>query len=154
MCAISWKRLIVERNGKRFCTRGTTVHIGRALLMPDSLSLVWGHLVHFAKFPMLRFSKGYCSQFSSSTKFYCKYVGHERIQAATVATVVTYGILIFLLTQSYGGWKLQHAIPLTVFIRAEPNSMINTAVIGEYKVKDILTVCQKIKILWHFESLA
>ncbi len=53
-----------------------TVHIGRILLMPDSLSLVWGHSVHFAKFPMLR---GYCSpRFQSlSTKFYCKHVGHE-----------------------------------------------------------------------------
>ncbi len=28
--------------------------------MCDSLSSVWGHLVHFANFPMLRFSKGYC----------------------------------------------------------------------------------------------
>ncbi len=27
--------------------------------MSDSLSLVWGHSVHFAKFPMLRFSGGY-----------------------------------------------------------------------------------------------
>ena len=35
------------------------VHIGRVLLMPDSLSLVWGHSVHFAKFPILRFSKHY-----------------------------------------------------------------------------------------------
>ena len=29
--------------------------------MPDSLSLVWGHSVHFAKFPKLRFSKRYLS---------------------------------------------------------------------------------------------
>ncbi len=31
--------------------------------------------------------------------------------------------------------------------------MINTAVIGEYKVMDILAICQKFKILWHFEIL-
>ena len=39
----------------------------RVLLMPYSLSLVWGHSVHFAKFPMLRFSKHYIllQQFSS-----------------------------------------------------------------------------------------
>ncbi len=37
---------------KQTCgTRGTTVHIYAVLLMPDSLSLVWGHSVHFAKLP-------------------------------------------------------------------------------------------------------
>ncbi len=85
-CAKSWKRLIVERNGRQFGTRGTTVHISRVLLMPDSLSLVWDHSVHFTKFPLLRFSKGYCSRsfHSISTKFYCEYVGHEGIQGVTV----------------------------------------------------------------------
>ena len=54
--------------------------------MADSLSLVWGRSVHFAKFPMLRFLKGYCSPsfHSISTKQYCKYVGHEGIQAVTL----------------------------------------------------------------------
>ena len=56
-CAISWKRLIVEWNGRKFGTHGTTVPIGRVLLVPDSLSLVWGHSVHFAKFPILQFLK-------------------------------------------------------------------------------------------------
>ncbi len=33
----------------------------RVLFMPDSFSLIWGHLVHFAaKFPILIFSIGYC----------------------------------------------------------------------------------------------
>ncbi len=31
----------------------------RALFMSDSLSLVWGHSVHCAKFRMLRSSKGH-----------------------------------------------------------------------------------------------
>ncbi len=85
-CGISQKRLIVERNGRKFGARGTTVHICRVLLMPNSLSLVWGHSVHFAKFPMLRFSKGYCSPSfrSISTRFYYKHVGHKGIQAVTV----------------------------------------------------------------------
>ena len=41
-----------DRRAKRtkFGTRGTIVHTCRELLMPDSLSLVWGHSVHFAKF--------------------------------------------------------------------------------------------------------
>ncbi len=46
-------------------------------------------------------------------------------------------------------------LPLhAVFIRSGPNFMINTAVIGEYKVMAILAICQKINILWHFETLA
>ena len=48
-CGISWKRL----------TRGPMVYICRVLFMLNCLSLVWGHSVHFAKFPILRFSKGY-----------------------------------------------------------------------------------------------
>ena len=45
------------KNGRKFGTRGTTVHMCRVLLIPDSLSLVYGHLVHFAKFSIPRFSK-------------------------------------------------------------------------------------------------
>ncbi len=56
-CWISRKRMIVERNGQKFRTQGITVHVWRLLLMPDSLSLVWGHSVHFAKFPILQFLK-------------------------------------------------------------------------------------------------
>ncbi len=41
-CGISRKRLVVERNGRKFGTLGTTVHICEVLLMPDPLSLVWG----------------------------------------------------------------------------------------------------------------
>ncbi len=33
------------------------------------------------------------------------------------------------------------------------NFMLNTAVIGEYKVMDILAICQNLKILLHFEIL-
>ncbi len=40
-CGISQKRLIVERNGQKFGTWGTTVHVYRVFLMPDSLSLGW-----------------------------------------------------------------------------------------------------------------
>ncbi len=37
------------------------MHICRVLLRPNSLCLVWGHSVVFAKFPILRFSKRYVS---------------------------------------------------------------------------------------------
>ncbi len=109
-CGISQKRMIVEQNGREFGTRCTTVYICRVLLMPDSLSLVWGHSVHFAKFPMLRFSEGYISPsfHSISTKFYCKYVGHEGIQAVTVFGDLPkfYGTLKFWLTQNHMGLEI------------------------------------------------
>ncbi len=51
--------------------------IFRVLFMSDSLSSIWGQnsVLHFAKFPMLRFSKGYSfhSFHPISTKLYGKY---------------------------------------------------------------------------------
>ncbi len=68
---------------------GATMNICRVLLMPDSLSLVWVHLVHFAKFPILQFSKTTCmflSQFSSdSSKAYRKYHNHTGCPAKIMA---------------------------------------------------------------------
>ena len=77
-CGISHKQLIVEQNGfLKIGTRGTAVHICRVLFMPDSLILVWGHLVHFAKFLIPQFSKHYSYSFNSfhqiSTKLHTKY---------------------------------------------------------------------------------
>ncbi len=71
-CGISQ---IVERNGQKFGTRSTTVHIGKVLLMPDSLSLVWGNSVHFAKFPIPRVLKHYSfnSFYQISTKLHTMY---------------------------------------------------------------------------------
>ncbi len=44
------KTVIVERNGRKFGTRGTTVHICAVLFMPNCFSLVWDHSVHICKF--------------------------------------------------------------------------------------------------------
>ncbi len=99
-CEISQKRLIVEQNGRKFGTRGTTVQICRAVLMPDSACLVWGHSMHFEKFPIPRFSKHY-----SFNSFH---------QIST---------------------KLHTSIIIGVNI-------------GYYF---FLAVCQKLKILWHFQ---
>ena len=99
-CKKSQKRLIVDRNGRKFGTRCTTMQIHRVLLMPDSLSLVWGYSVHFAKCLILRFSKRYSfnSFHQISTKRHTKY--HNQ---------------------------------------------------GLIWVISVLTICQKLKILWHFE---
>ncbi len=61
-CGISRKQLIVERNGQKFGICGTTVYIGKVLLMPDSLSLVWGH------FDSMIFETLLLQQFSSDFK--------------------------------------------------------------------------------------
>ncbi len=60
-CKISQKRLIVEWNGRKFGTWGTMLHLCRVPLMSDSLSLLWGHSVRFAKCLILQFSKRYLS---------------------------------------------------------------------------------------------
>ena len=158
-CAISWKELIVEQNGWKFGTQGTTVHICRVLLMPDSFILVWGHSVHSAKFPMLRSSKGYYSGFHSiSTKFYCKYVGCEGIQSLA-AFEICQNLKNFMAlwncfnTEPYGAGNYKKNTPRTVFIWSGPNFMVNTAVIWEYKAWICLAIWQKVKnfvSLWNF----
>ncbi len=74
-CGISQKLQIVERSGRKFGTWGTTVHICTVLLMPDFLSLVWGHSVHFAQFLIPRYSKHYSfnSFHQILTKLHTKY---------------------------------------------------------------------------------
>ncbi len=66
------KRLIVERNGWKFGTLGTTVHICSVPLMPACLSLVWGHSVHFANFQFYNFLLIICIRF----KLYTRYHNH------------------------------------------------------------------------------
>ncbi len=74
-CGMSWKRLIVEQNRQ---------NLGLAVLCAEYVW--WFHslgsfLGHFAKYLMLRFSKGYCSHIFKAiwTKIYCKYVAHKGI---------------------------------------------------------------------------
>ena len=60
------KRLIVEQNGQKFGTRGTTVHNCKVLLTPDSLNLIglvsFGALCKISSFNIF---KTLLSQFSS-----------------------------------------------------------------------------------------
>ncbi len=57
-CGISQKRLIVERNGQKVGTQGTTVHVCRVLLMPDSL-FGMGSFSALCKIPIPRLWKHY-----------------------------------------------------------------------------------------------
>ncbi len=79
-----------------------SVDVCRVLLMPDSLSLVWGHSVHFAKCPILRFSKHY-----SFNNFH-------------------------------------HILPK---LHAKNHNQ------GLIWAITFLAICQKLTILWHFETL-
>ncbi len=98
------KMVIVDRNRRKSGTRGTTVHICRVFLVPDSLSLVWGNSVHFAKFTMLQFLKApLLSQFSSiSSKHYTRYHNHTGCHfLATCPKLQNYGTLKIFLTQEH-----------------------------------------------------
>ncbi len=88
-CAISWKWLTIEQNGWKFGTSGPRNSLCRVIFGSGHLSSVWGHSVHFAKFPMLRFSKGYCcpSFHPNSTKHYWKQGNQGRIQAITILAI-------------------------------------------------------------------
>ena len=51
------------------------------------------------------------------------------------------------------GAKISKCYSSKFFIQSEPNFMINKVVMGEYKVMDILAMCLKLHIFWHFEIL-
>ena len=87
--AIYWKRLVVERNGWKFGTRSPRNSIRRVLFGSGHLSSVWGHSVHFAKFPVLRFSKGHCCYtfHPISTKLYWKHGNKGKIQDITFLAI-------------------------------------------------------------------
>ena len=85
-----------------------SAYICRVLLMPDSLSLVCGHLVHFAIFPVYNFQNS-PNFHPISTKLYCKYmyVGHEGISAMTFLAIcqelkILWHFEIFANTGPYG----------------------------------------------------
>ncbi len=85
--SISRKQLVVERNGQKFGTLGPTVHICRLLLLPDSLSLVWGHSVHFANFRFYDFQNS-----TSPTIF----IGSHPKFMRTLLTIEEWRLLLFL----------------------------------------------------------
>ncbi len=79
----------MERNRRKCGTRGATAHIYRVLFMADSLSLIWGHSMHFAKSPILRFSKHYSSPnfHPILSKIYSRHHIHGAIQAITFLAI-------------------------------------------------------------------
>ncbi len=99
----------------------------RVFLMPYSLSLVWGHLVHFAKFPILQFLK-----LCSSPNFHPNFIqgsiilGQCRLLlfgaiCQKLKKIVTFWI--FFLIRYHMQLKISAAISPIIFIGAHPNFM-------------------------------
>ena len=106
-------------------------HIWKVPLMPNSLSLVWDHSVHFAKFPILQFLKTlHLSQFSSDpSKLYTRYHNY---------------------TGRYDGQKLQKKYGIVVNL----NGCQNTAMGSWHLVPKIILfkTFQNILVYWVFSS--
>ncbi len=140
MWILSRKWLIVERNGRNFGTRCTTVHICRILLMPDSLSLIWGHSVHFAKLSILQFLTLLHSQFSSdSSKLYTRY--HNHTGCHFFGKLQKLWHFEIFLTQDH--MQLEFSISPTIFIGVYPNFVTTLATIVN------LNACFRI-LQWEF----
>ena len=127
------KTVIIEWNGRKFGTQGTTVHILKVLLVPDSLSLVWGHSVHFAKFPILRFLTLPLSQFSSAPlpifiwflQKLCKVSWSYRLSFLSICQKIAKIMAFwnFSYHRTICRHNFQSAISPTIFIGAHPNFM-------------------------------
>ncbi len=117
------------------------MHLWKVLLMPNSLGLVWGHSVHFAKFPILRFSKHYSfnSFHQISTKLDTRYHNHTGCHFLKVSRhsvhFTKFPILQFLKLSSSPNFHPIH-----------PNFMQGIVIIQA-------VTCQKLQKLWHFELL-
>ncbi len=92
--------------------------------MPDSFSLVWGHSVHVAKFPILPFLTFCLYQFSSDlSKLYTRYPKQGAIQAISFwgrsakNLKKNYGILnfLFIFTQDHMQLEMSKVLFLPQF---------------------------------------
>ena len=116
-CAMFWKRMTVERNGRNFGTRDPRYSLCRVLFRWGHLSSVWDHSVHCAKFPMSRLSRGYCPHrfHPISTILYGKHDNQAGIQTITCfgnlpkikhCCTLFFFLLLLLLTQDHMGLEI------------------------------------------------
>ncbi len=147
-CEISRKWLVVERNGRKFGTWDPTVDICRVLLMPHSLSLVWGHSVHFAKFPILWFSK-------PSTVFI-------RFQPNFILSIIIRGYYFFLRSAKIKNfmalWNLCYQAGSFKTLLLQFSSDVSRILWGHWlpwgnAALLLLAIGQVLQNLWHFEIL-
>ncbi len=151
--------LIAERNGRKLGTRGPRVYICRILFASDSLSSVWGHSVHFAKFAILRFSKRYCfySFYPFSTNFMESVVirgnaGYCVFRRAAIFLKIKYGTLKCFLTHDYMGLEISKRYFSLLF---QPNFTGTLPAMGGNRLllSFVISRFDSIKILWRFEIL-
>ncbi len=108
-----------------------TVHICRALLIANSLNLVFGvirctlqncTLRNFAIFKTQLFSQ-FSFDSSKLHTMYSKHTGYYPFLAVCQKLTKLWGILKFFLTKDYMQREFQSAISPTIFIGAHPNFM-------------------------------
>ncbi len=130
----------------------TALQICRVLLMPDCLSLVWGHFVHFAKFPILRFSKRYSfnSFIRFQPNFIQKYHNYYFFGSLTKLKKFWYfGIFVNTALNGTGHFK---TLPLPQFSSYVSQTWWeHWATMVEYRLLLFLAIGQVLKILWHFK---
>ncbi len=143
----------------KIVTRGHINSICRVLFGSGHFSSVWSHSVYFAKFSDVEISKATAQAQSFnliSSKPYRKQV--NRIQAINFVAMIrekkfkNYGILKFLFTQDYLGWKFHNASP-TIFIQCQSNFMGTLAIMGEYRLLLFVAIGKVLKLLRHFKII-
>ncbi len=111
--------------------------------MSDSLSPVWGYSVHFAKFPVEKFSKGYCSHIFHpiSTRLYGKHDNQIRCRILFMSD--SFSLVCGHLVH-FPMLRFQKAADPTVSIQFQPNFM-QSMIIGRRgwgSGYNFLVICQ------------
>ncbi len=99
-----WKRLIIERNGWKFGTRGPRNSICMIRFGSGLFSSLWGHSMHYAKFLVFRFQKVTApTVFIQLTKLCGKHANHGWIQDIMLFFVLyLWHFKMFVNTGPYG----------------------------------------------------
>ena len=130
----------------------------RVLLMPDSLSLVWGHSVYLQNFCFHDFRNS-----TPSTVFIwfeLKFIQSILIGAnigCYFLTICQRGKILWhfdiFVNTAIWGWKFQNATPPTVFTSYQPNFMRTLGYYGAIQAITFLANPPSFKNLCHFEIL-
>ncbi len=138
-CARSSKQLIIEQNGQKLWNSRSYVLHKQGTSHVRFFDFSLGLFGAFAKFPMLRSSKGHQFSHSISTKLsfklYCKYVCQEGIWAITFLAIcpnlkILWHFDIFVNTGPYQAGNFKRLLLLQIFVLSNPNFMINKASIS------------------------
>ncbi len=111
-CAIFWKWQTVQTDENFGLMVPETMC--RPLFRSYPLSSVWGHSVHFAKFPMLRLSRNYCSHCFLPSPNLTESIYSEKYRLllflATVNSLMFAGINVCVFVTKPCSWGLMFAV--------------------------------------------